>query len=561
MICVTGMNKIGTYNSEYNYGNTIVDVAAPCRSVNICSPSDIITNKDDGMTSCAAPIVTGIAALLKSYYPSATTEMIKHAILFSVQKGSTFSGKVRMGGYVNAESALQLLETQMPLKPNPATPFFIRNKETGQYLTMQSDKSITQTDFTGSSNQKWILSNYNNGYYVIQSYQNQTYRMDVDNASSANGTIVKAHVYTGYDDAQSFRFQQTTDGNYYIYPKVADGVGRCLQINGTDKLRIYNNNALTTQQWCLQSSSFFDSSQTYYLRNKYTGRYLTVTELESGGYSLGLSSYLGDYTSKSWKFTTDGTTPYKQISSTLNTTLLLGFNTNDTHSVSSNFFYHYANVGNSLEYNDLQLIPQSDGAYKIATEDSIPYQIYNTELKQYVTCTAQRYLIDFNGTPGFSINTNITPDSDVWILEDASVIDEIESRQYYIVNHCNMKAFSYVTPIQLTNYKDTNYYRFTFEYRGNDNYRIHDAVSGQYLVAYNASNKIALSLTYSNTDANTWKFQVMENGLFTIVNSADSTKGMRIQTISDTNISYSELAPAYEQDAKQHWSIFYELSE
>lgn len=53
----------------------------------------------------------------------------------------------------------------------------------------------------------------------------------------------------------------------------------------------------------------------------------------------------------------------------------------------------------------------------------------------------------------------------------------------------------------------------------------------------------------------------MENGLFTIVNSADSTKGMRIQTISDTNISYSELAPEYEQDAKQHWSIFYELSE
>lgn len=54
----------------------------------------------------AAPHVTGVAALIKSYYPNATTDEIKFYILSSIDRISALTGKVATGGRLNAARAL-----------------------------------------------------------------------------------------------------------------------------------------------------------------------------------------------------------------------------------------------------------------------------------------------------------------------------------------------------------------------------------------------------------------------------------------------------------------------
>ncbi len=57
-------------------------------------------------TSMAAPVVSGIAGLIWSYQPNLTHLEVKEAILNSVDKKDTLSGKVYTGGRVNAYKAL-----------------------------------------------------------------------------------------------------------------------------------------------------------------------------------------------------------------------------------------------------------------------------------------------------------------------------------------------------------------------------------------------------------------------------------------------------------------------
>ncbi|MGZ3777686.1 MAG: S8 family serine peptidase [Mucilaginibacter sp.] len=101
-----------------NYGKRNVDVFAP--GVKITSATmDAETSTDDG-TSFSSPIVTGIAALIREYYPSLSAKQVKQAILESatpitdvkVYKPGTkelvsFDTLTKTGGIVNADRALQ----------------------------------------------------------------------------------------------------------------------------------------------------------------------------------------------------------------------------------------------------------------------------------------------------------------------------------------------------------------------------------------------------------------------------------------------------------------------
>ncbi|MCD0466076.1 S8 family peptidase [Flavobacterium sp. ENC] len=102
-----------------NYGKNTVDVFAPGVQIN----STIQGSKyglSDG-TSMAAPVVAGLAALLRSYYPNLTAAQVKEIILKSVSKvahpvrvqGKTgvLSDFCRTGGVVNAYEALKLAAT------------------------------------------------------------------------------------------------------------------------------------------------------------------------------------------------------------------------------------------------------------------------------------------------------------------------------------------------------------------------------------------------------------------------------------------------------------------
>ncbi len=107
-----------------NYGKTSVDVFAPGVRILSTVPDDNKYIEEDG-TSMAAPVVTGLAALIRSYYPKLTAIQVKEIIMKSVVKVNhnvstlkgadtvsiPFSDLCVSGGIVNAYNALKLAAT------------------------------------------------------------------------------------------------------------------------------------------------------------------------------------------------------------------------------------------------------------------------------------------------------------------------------------------------------------------------------------------------------------------------------------------------------------------
>ena len=59
-----------------------------------------------GGTSCAAPVVAGVAALMLSVNPKLTAAQLKALLMESVTKLPALQGKVASGGMVNAYRAV-----------------------------------------------------------------------------------------------------------------------------------------------------------------------------------------------------------------------------------------------------------------------------------------------------------------------------------------------------------------------------------------------------------------------------------------------------------------------
>ena len=93
---------IGALNPKYgnemvadysNYGKTTVDVFSPGSDIYSTTPENEYDSKSG--TSMAAPDVTGVAALIRSYYPKLTAAQVKHIIMNS---GLPIKTKVVVGG-------------------------------------------------------------------------------------------------------------------------------------------------------------------------------------------------------------------------------------------------------------------------------------------------------------------------------------------------------------------------------------------------------------------------------------------------------------------------------
>ena len=106
-----------------NYGKTMVDVFAPGVRINSTTPNSTYSVYDG--TSMASPVVCGLAALIRSYYPKLSATQVKEIIMKSVTKVThdvviadgqsqtklPFADLCISGGIVNAYSALKLAAT------------------------------------------------------------------------------------------------------------------------------------------------------------------------------------------------------------------------------------------------------------------------------------------------------------------------------------------------------------------------------------------------------------------------------------------------------------------
>ena len=120
-----------------DYGPQHVDIAAPGEGIAM----DTIDGNDNATsygTSFAAPLVTGVAALLFSAYPQATAAQVKQAICNGATQLPQLMSKVRCG-LLNAQGALQALAALVatPQTPPPAggVPTISGTAQVGKVLT------------------------------------------------------------------------------------------------------------------------------------------------------------------------------------------------------------------------------------------------------------------------------------------------------------------------------------------------------------------------------------------------------------------------------------------
>jgi len=105
-----------------NYGQKNVDLFAPGMNIYSTTPDDNYRNAQG--TSMAAPVVAGVAAVLRSYFPTLTAVQVKEILMASSTKmnvevlvpGSKedkkpFSELSVSGGVVNAEKAVKMAQT------------------------------------------------------------------------------------------------------------------------------------------------------------------------------------------------------------------------------------------------------------------------------------------------------------------------------------------------------------------------------------------------------------------------------------------------------------------
>jgi subtilisin family serine protease len=112
-----------------NYGRTLVDLFAPCVSIFSAAPGDGFAREDG--TSLAAPVVSGIAALLMSQFPTLTAVDVKRILMATVttypnqqvlQPGSStarvpFASLSVSGGIINAYEAVKMAQRETAVRP------------------------------------------------------------------------------------------------------------------------------------------------------------------------------------------------------------------------------------------------------------------------------------------------------------------------------------------------------------------------------------------------------------------------------------------------------------
>lgn len=110
VVGASGLKDDGQLKANFsNYGQTEVDVFAPGVQIYSSIPGSQYDYYDG--TSMAAPVVAGLAALIREYYPKLKAMQVKDIILKSVVKRTALANYCATGGVVNAYNALQLAAT------------------------------------------------------------------------------------------------------------------------------------------------------------------------------------------------------------------------------------------------------------------------------------------------------------------------------------------------------------------------------------------------------------------------------------------------------------------
>ena len=116
IVSVAATNISSDLPSFSNYGLSTVHVGAPGHQVlSTVLGSDY---KRFSGTSMAAPVVSGVAALMLSVNPDLTALQLRNGLMEAVDSKATLKGKVATGGEINPEKALTMLDDGFQVWPS-----------------------------------------------------------------------------------------------------------------------------------------------------------------------------------------------------------------------------------------------------------------------------------------------------------------------------------------------------------------------------------------------------------------------------------------------------------
>lgn len=234
MLVVGSTDNNNERSNFSNYGENTVDLFAPGSDVYSTVPTGYATMSG---TSMAAPYVTGVAALIKSIYPNASTETIKNRILGSVDIISSLDGLCKTGGRLNAYKAIKnnTISLNAPINVNMN---FTGQKSYHEFTAPSTDYytfRIASTNGTNSNGEITIYDStgnrvYGTGSVVVQQQltagqkyyiesNSYTYTSDpvnytltVYDCTSANGAI---RIGRGSD--HSVNISSSNQKKWYVY--------------------------------------------------------------------------------------------------------------------------------------------------------------------------------------------------------------------------------------------------------------------------------------------------------------------------------------------------------
>lgn len=165
IISVAAIDRSDQLASFSNYGATTVDLGAP--GVDIYSTVATSTTAYDYYdgTSMAAPHVTGVAALIRAYYPNISLIELRERLLKTVVPTVALNGITVTGGRVNAYKALSAVgdnELEVAITP-PNNAVLLAGSTNNIFVTVTDMFSVTNATVRGTYGTNGTVNFANNG--------------------------------------------------------------------------------------------------------------------------------------------------------------------------------------------------------------------------------------------------------------------------------------------------------------------------------------------------------------------------------------------------------------
>ena len=171
---------------------------------------------------------------------------------------------------ISSVCAMCVSTTAAGLTPESGNIYYIKNKNSGMYLTVQNDSAsngakVIQATGTGSLGQRWILEkNSSTGSYRLHPATDMTggISLDVAGGSSSNGTAIQIYGNNS-QSAQNFAFTASGDG--YAITTESSSHKSCLDVSGASKssgaaVIQYTNKGSANQIWYFEQAQWPSSS-------------------------------------------------------------------------------------------------------------------------------------------------------------------------------------------------------------------------------------------------------------------------------------------------------------